>query len=66
MATDFQVTYYQGLAEQAQAVFTVDGGRYTLSQMVDANRDDAALCEWVCTASVGDRFPAFVACERVS
>ena len=66
MATQAQVAHYEGLAAQAKAVFSVDGECYSLADMLDANRDDADLCEWACSASVGDRFPAFVACQRVS
>jgi hypothetical protein len=47
-------------------MFEVDGTQYTLSSMLEENRDDEALCDWLRTAQIGDFFPALVFCVRVS
>lgn len=48
------------------AIFEVDGERYTYADMIAANADDDGLCSWLRTAQVGDVFPAFVPCTRVA
>ena len=47
-------------------MFEVEGELYDLNQMLEANRDDATLCEWLRRAEVGDRFLAINSCVRVS
>lgn len=56
----------EGGIEDDEPVFMVDGERYTLTEMLSANCDDEAFCEWARAAKVGDAFPAFVSCVRVS
>lgn len=48
------------------AQFTVDDHACTLADLLAANADDDALCEWAQAAAIGDRFPAIVECVRVS
>lgn len=43
--------------------WVVDGATYTLAQMLEANADDADLCDWLRTAKPGDVFPAFIDCR---
>lgn len=45
--------------------FVVDGIRYTLAAMLEANADDPAVSDWCRTAKPGDVFPALVQCECV-
>ena len=45
--------------------FIVECQRYSLSEMLAANRDDAELCEWVRRAQPGDVFPAHADCRRI-
>lgn len=37
--------------------FTFDGATVTQEDLLAANRDDAALCEWLAVAEVGETFP---------
>ena len=54
-------------ADPAQAKFEFDGATYSLASMLEANEDDADLCDWLRNAAVGDVFPAIAgACTRVS
>jgi len=54
-------------ARNANAIwFRVDGALFTAAQMREANADDADLLGWLGNAQVGDRFAAFVPCERVA
>lgn len=46
--------------------FLIDGNRCTEAELLAANADDVELCEWARAAQIGERFPAFVQCERVS
>lgn len=46
--------------------FTVEQIEYSLADMLTANEEDKDLCEWLTTAQVGESFPAFVECKRVS
>jgi hypothetical protein len=52
--------------EHSERVFEVDGFEYSMDSMIDANKDDEGLCEWLHEAQVGDVFPAFVECKRVA
>jgi hypothetical protein len=52
--------------ERESAVFEVDGARYTLAELLEANADDSALCEWLRTAPDGDRFPALISCTKIA
>lgn len=47
-------------------IFEVDGHRYTQAEMMLANADDEDFWDWLDCARVGDVYPAFVRCERVS
>lgn len=38
------------------ATFKFDGETYSLASMLEANAHDTELCEWLKSASVGDRF----------
>lgn len=49
----------------APKVFRVDGAEYSLAEMLKANADDEAFCEWLETAAIGERFPALMPCRRV-
>lgn len=46
--------------------FSIDGAECSLTEAMDANADDVDVCEWLRTANVGDRYPAFVETIRVA
>jgi hypothetical protein len=53
-------------AAMAEPMFGVDGRTVPQSELIDANKDDPDVIEWAQTAQVGETYPAFVPCERVS
>jgi hypothetical protein len=53
-------------ASKAEPMFGVDGRTVPQSEFVEANKHDHDVIEWAATAKVGDSYPAFVPCERVS
>jgi len=54
------------LTKTPMPAFEVDGVAYDLTSMLEANRDDECLCDWLHTAPIGAQFPAFVECRRVA
>ncbi len=53
-------------AMAAEPVFEIDGRRVPQSEVVAANSDDEDVVAWANTAKVGDAYPAFMPCVRVS
>lgn len=49
-----------------QVEFVVEGKRYTLAEMMEANRDDEGMLDWLQTAKAGEIFPAFIECACVA
>jgi hypothetical protein len=52
--------------EKSEPFFAVDGLPCPLSEFVEHNADDPDVVAWAKTAKVGESYPAFVPCERVS
>ena len=53
-------------ASAPEPAFAVDGEPCPLSEFAKDNADDPDVVAWANTAKVGDAYPAFVPCVRVS
>ncbi len=57
---------FAAMAATPEPFFAVDGLPCPLSEFVEHNADDPDVVKWANSAKVGDAYPAFVPCVRVS